>query len=443
MKNDFFKVLIFLFFGITGLCQTKTVSSDKNWVKQSETLKNAYEAEYIIRVGDIDNLNFGFPEEFDPFCGRLTDVHNYPWKGTNTDLPGMDRIMVSSKGINKDECGSDGYSFAVGEFTKGPVRVSIPTALIKDVDINNAWLQLFIDDFQAPVFCSRFRMMLNNVVFLEGEQILNAVNQTGPVGKLVTIPIPQEFHSLLNKGNALNLMIDEINGVPDGFAIDFIRILINRVRENTCKGDINGFVIDKETQLPVENALVTAGDGQSTKTNNKGFYTLKSLPTGYEALLATATGYVDGREMADIAEGNENPEVNIFLKKGQSKILYIDKTIAVGESVTINNILFDQGKDILRPTSLTELEKIVSFLKSNPTVEIELSGHTSSEGDPQLNKNLSYLRVKACRDFIAGKGIEVSRLSIKGFGPDKPIAPNDTEINRAKNRRVEMRITKM
>ncbi|MBX7050352.1 MAG: hypothetical protein K1X40_14340, partial [Chitinophagales bacterium] len=65
--------------------QMTTVSSDKEWEKQEVFLKNTMEAEYIIRLGDVDNLGFGWPEGFDPFCGRMTDSHAYPWEPQAND----------------------------------------------------------------------------------------------------------------------------------------------------------------------------------------------------------------------------------------------------------------------------------------------------------------------------------------------------------------------
>jgi outer membrane protein OmpA-like peptidoglycan-associated protein len=92
---------------------------------------------------------------------------------------------------------------------------------------------------------------------------------------------------------------------------------------------------------------------------------------------------------------------------------------------------------------MPELDKVVAFMKANPGAEIELSGHTSSEGDAALNRSLSYRRVKACKDYIVSKGVDPGRIIAQGHGPDRPVAPNDTEANRAKNRRVEMRVVKL
>lgn len=436
-------ILCLFLFNVNTLAQNKTVSSDKNWDKSLEVLKNGYEAEYIIRIGDIDNLNFGFPEDFDPFCGKLTDAHSYPWEAQNNDLAFMDRILVSSKGVDNNPCGSDGYSVATELLTKGVARFSLPTESIKAIEIKNAFLQLFIDDFQAPVFCSKFKITLNDKIFVEAEKILNAVNQTGPVGKLVTIPIPQEFWEYLNQGQPLRLAIDEVTGTADGYAIDFIRLLVNRQRENSCRGNIKGIVLDKASNQPIQKVKVSSTDGMISETDTEGRFSFSKLPTGYEPLVAAADGYADGRAMADVGEGDDNQEVIIYLEKGQKKLQFDNKSIAVGEAIQLNNILFDAAKADLRPESKIELDKLVQFLTQNVSAEIELSGHTSSEGGADLNRNLSYRRVKSCRDYVVSKGIEASRISIIGYGADRPIAPNDSEGNRAKNRRVEMRIIKL
>ena len=105
--------------------------------------------------------------------------------------------------------------------------------------------------------------------------------------------------------------------------------------------------------------------------------------------------------------------------------------------------MFDQGKAVLRNESKLELDKVVDFLKLNQNAEIELSGHTSAEGEPNFNRSLSYKRVKSCKDYILLQGIDAGRIIAIGFGSDRPIASNDTDEGRAKNRRVEMRLVKL
>lgn len=446
MKNASFS-LICLFYGL--LCspaqaQVKTVSSDTDWKSQLVVLTNTMEADYIIRLGDADNLNFGWPDDFDPFCGRMTQAHGYPWSPDASDMPGFDRILMSSKYVQGKiaPCGGDGYSEAYDPKTSKPVTWKIPTTILKDVVIQNAFLQLFMDDFQPLTFCSKFQMLLNGKRFVEGERILNAIDQTGPVGKLVSIPLNEEFYAVLATGTGISLLIDESTGSADGFAIDFVRLLVNRKRENSCKGTVRGRVLIKDSETPVAGAQVFTVDKVTVNTNARGEFVINEVPTGFEVIGASANGYADGSATADVGEGDDNPEVVIYLAKG--KVARFDnRQVKVGEAITLNTILFDQGKAAIKDESKPELDKVVAFLKANPTAQIELSGHTSSEGERSLNKTLSYRRVKACKDYIVAAGIAEDRLIAVGYGPDRPVATNDTPGGRAQNRRVEMRITSM
>ena len=433
-----------IFFQYQGFAQVNTVSGDKDWKSQTAFLKNTAEADYIIRVGDIDNLGFGWPDGFDPFCGRMTDVHAYPWDASKDDLPGFDRILLSSK-FNKAKaqaCGADGYSVSYDVVTSKPVTYSIATDKLKGVTVKNAYLQLFIDDFQAPSLCSKYQVTVNGTRFVECERLLNAIDQTGPVGKLISVPVPEEFFASLTGKPALLLKIDEVNGAADGFAIDFIRLLINRKMENACKGNIQGHVVDRSSNRPVANATVMLADKTSTRTNAEGWFMLQGIPTGFEVLTAAATGYNDGTATADIGQGDDNPELTIYIEQGR-QVVFDKMEITVGETIELNNILFDQAKAEIKETSKPELDKLVAFLKANADAEIELSGHTSSEGDADYNRSLSYKRVKSCKDYIVSKGIDPGRIIVFGYGPDRPVVSNDTESNRAKNRRVEMRLLKL
>ena len=446
MNNRHLALAALLAIALAGVvaAQQKTVSDDKDWAKPSAFLKDAREAEFIIRVGDADNLGFGWPEGFDPFCGRMTEAHTYPWDPTPADQPGFDRILLSSKfdPANPKGCGGDGYSGSFSPATSRPVTYSIPTTALQGATVKDAFLQIFIDDFQAPSICSKFQVTLNGTRCVECEKIFNAIDQTGPVGKLVTIPLPEEFFAALTTKPALTVNIDETTGAADGFALDFLRLLVNRHRQNSCTGTVTGVVLEKDTDKPIAKARVTLADKTSAATDTNGKFTLKGVPTGFEVLTASAPGYNDGAGTADVGPGDDNPDVTIHLEKGRQAVFEQSK-IAVGESIVLKNILFDLGKADLRPESKPELDKVVAFLQANPKAEIALSGHTSSEGDAALNRSLSYRRVKACKDYIVSKGIDLGRIVAEGFGPDRPSAPNDTEANRAKNRRVEMRVVKL
>jgi outer membrane protein OmpA-like peptidoglycan-associated protein len=115
--------------------------------------------------------------------------------------------------------------------------------------------------------------------------------------------------------------------------------------------------------------------------------------------------------------------------------------IDTGNSVVLKNVFFENNKFDLKPESKIELNKVAAFLKTNPTVKIELGGHTDNIGDKKTNKLLSENRAKAVLNYLVTESkIEATRLSFKGYADAKPLAKNDTEDNKALNRRTEFKI---
>lgn len=114
--------------------------------------------------------------------------------------------------------------------------------------------------------------------------------------------------------------------------------------------------------------------------------------------------------------------------------------IKSGEKVVLKNVFFETNKFDLKPESIVELNKLVDFLKSNPTLKIELSGHTDNVGDKKANQTLSENRAKAVYDYLIKSSIPADRLTFKGYGDTQPIDDNKTEKGRANNRRSEFKI---
>lgn len=101
-------------------------------------------------------------------------------------------------------------------------------------------------------------------------------------------------------------------------------------------------------------------------------------------------------------------------------------------------INFDTGKSEIKPESQSVISQIVEMMRSNPELKIGVEGHTDNVGTPASNKTLSEARAKSVVAAIVAQGISADRLSPAGFGQDRPIADNNTEEGRAKNRRVEL-----
>ena len=124
-------------------------------------------------------------------------------------------------------------------------------------------------------------------------------------------------------------------------------------------------------------------------------------------------------------------EINIDLEKASE-----------GSMAILNNIFFDVDKYDLKAKSIPELQKIIRFMKENPQIRVEVSGHTDNTGQAEYNKQLSEKRALAVYTYLVEKGIEKNRLVTLGYGSDRPIASNESEEGRQQNRRIEFRIIK-
>ncbi|MFM9075459.1 MAG: OmpA family protein [Bacteroidota bacterium] len=111
--------------------------------------------------------------------------------------------------------------------------------------------------------------------------------------------------------------------------------------------------------------------------------------------------------------------------------------VQAGAAVVLKNIFFDYDSYALKAESYPELDKAVRFMRDNPTLRIEISGHTDNTGAEARNRTLSLNRANAVVAYFMDKGVAKSRLTVTGSGSSRPIAPNDTEENRARNRRIE------
>ncbi|HLF45296.1 MAG TPA: OmpA family protein [Chitinophagaceae bacterium] len=114
--------------------------------------------------------------------------------------------------------------------------------------------------------------------------------------------------------------------------------------------------------------------------------------------------------------------------------------IETDASIILKNVFFDVNKFDLQPESEAELDLLVQLLNDNPSVKIQINGHTDNTGKPADNLILSNNRAKSVVTYLVSKGISATRLSAKGFGETQPVADNKTEEGKALNRRTEMKV---
>lgn len=153
------------------------------------------------------------------------------------------------------------------------------------------------------------------------------------------------------------------------------------------------------------------------------------LPSGKRyGFLAQAEHYVAVNQNIDLRQITKFKEITTHLF-----LVPIEK----GQTVRINNIFFDFGKSELLPESFYELNRLVDLMNENTKLEIEVQGHTDNIGSNERNKVVSQERANSVMNYLLSKGIAKERIHAVGFGKSNPITANDTEENRAKNRRVE------
>jgi OmpA-OmpF porin, OOP family len=111
-----------------------------------------------------------------------------------------------------------------------------------------------------------------------------------------------------------------------------------------------------------------------------------------------------------------------------------------GSVQLLKPIEFETGRAVIKAVSFPILDEVLDLMKGRPSMRIGINGHTDSKGTPANNLRLSKERAAAVRNYLQGKGIAASRLESEGFGQTKPVAPNETDEGRAKNRRVEFKI---
>ena len=107
---------------------------------------------------------------------------------------------------------------------------------------------------------------------------------------------------------------------------------------------------------------------------------------------------------------------------------------------SLNQVVFEQSSAILRPESYSELNQLAKLLKQTPALRIGISGHTDNIGDPRLNQTLSEYRAKVVASYLTRQGVNDGRMTTHGYGGSRPVAGNDTEVSRARNRRVEISV---
>lgn len=188
----------------------------------------------------------------------------------------------------------------------------------------------------------------------------------------------------------------------------------------------NVTVLNQRNGVPVEGADVSVGGFMERTTDSLG---------KAEFVFAQGTYPVDVRAL-----GYNRVHYNVKRGDRQDTVFM---TVALNRSIVLKNIYYDFDKYDLRPESIKELEKVVSFMKANRDLYVELGSHTDSRGNDEYNQRLSENRAKSAVDYIISRGISPERIRSKGYGESRLVngcsnGVDCTEAQHQLNRRTEI-----
>lgn len=200
---------------------------------------------------------------------------------------------------------------------------------------------------------------------------------------------------------------------------------------------VKGKVIDKKTNKPLPSSVELVDN-----TNNKALMKVQTdevgdyfitLPTGKDyTFMVNRKGYLFYSELYELGK----KEADSVYKKD----IYL-QPVELNAVFTFNNIQFANNAYQLPPAGFVELDRLLQVLAENPSLKVEISGHTDNIGTTEDNKLLSTNRAKAIVDYLVSKGVNLKRVSFKGYGAAQPVADNTTEAGRTKNRRTTFTVT--
>lgn len=199
---------------------------------------------------------------------------------------------------------------------------------------------------------------------------------------------------------------------------------------------VKGKVYDRKTEkgLPSGVELIDLASQNiisKVQTDETGHY-LITLPVGKDyAFNVNRRGYLFYSENFSLKDKESDSTYNIDIAL---------QPIETNATIVLRNIFFDFNQYNLKAESQVELDRIVQLMKDNPTLRIQINGHTDNIGKAADNLRLSENRAQEVVKYLTQKGVQAERLSFKGFGATQPVADNTTEENRAKNRRTELKV---
>ena len=272
---------------------------------------------------------------------------------------------------------------------------------------------------------------------------LTSVGKTGAQVALAEVSEPRQI-ALNNYYAATGTKVNSLL-VGAKFAVLF---QLNEIKPEKPKPSYFDILIaDSETQKPIP-ASLTIYDKTKKRTTvrdaKSGRYRYRAYIGDY-TITADNEQYFSASQDASMYSDGVTEKIQFALERKPEPVVIdtpiIDIPVRVGTKVVLHNLLFATNKTTILPESEAALNDLATFMKQHPGVTVRITGHTDNVGSDEANMRLSEGRAKAVRDALVQRGIEAGRIEAEGKGETEPVATNDTEEGRARNRRVEFTIT--
>jgi outer membrane protein OmpA-like peptidoglycan-associated protein len=196
---------------------------------------------------------------------------------------------------------------------------------------------------------------------------------------------------------------------------------------------IRFFVIDKD-KGPVKGVVIALAAPGGDK-----FYTDETDAEGYaEVLVPVGQKY----ELTYLSLGRKDIAATVTVTDEPKQTIRLTlryQALPPPPPFVLSGVTFDTGKATIRPESFPRLDIVADFMSRKKSARVVISGHTDNVGNAKANKALSEKRAQACRAYVISRGIDPGRLDAVGYGDERPVAPNNTDEGRQKNRRIEAR----